>query len=262
MPILRKNHSNGFTQISNDLLRNKDISLKAKGLLCYMLSCDDGWKFSIKGIAANCKECASSITSTLNELEALGYHKKEKIYEDGKIKEWVYCISEEPIYLDTSVDSATPVTDNTCTENQDLVNQHLVIQHDNNTIVNNTKERNKEISKDISADAELIPHKKNLYELCVDNINELFSDEEIKEALNNYLSVRITLGKMSAKSFRAIIIKLNDLADTKEEALQIVYTATVRGYMSFYKDTGKQEHYKKPVVMGNDDGILINRRKT
>lgn len=251
MPILRKNHSNGFTQISNDLLRNKDISLKAKGLLCYMLSCDDGWKFSIKGIATNCKECESTIVSTLQELEALGYHKKEKIYEDGKIKEWIYYISEEPIYIDTSVDSATSVTDDTCTENQ-----HLVIQHNNNT-----KGNNKKISKDISADAELIPHKKNLYEHCIDSINELFSDDEIKEALRDYLSVRIKAGKMSAKSFRTIILALNDLADTKEEALQIIYIATVRGYMCFYKDTGKQEHYKKPVVMGNDDGILINRRK-
>jgi len=129
-------------------------------------------------------------------------------------------------------------------------------------IDNKYKEETKEISKDISADAELISKKKNLYELCIDSINELFSDDEIKEALRDYLSVRITLGKMSAKSFRTIILALNDLADTKEEALQIIYTATVRGYMCFYKDTGKQEHYKKSVVMGNDDGILINRRKT
>lgn len=130
MPILRIEHSTKYTLISNEFLQNPNISLKAKGLLCYMLSCKDDWKFSIEGLAANNKDGISSITTALNELEELGYHKKEIIREDGKIKEWVYYISEEPVYI--SPDCEKP---------------HLDFPHQENRVYNNKQLNNKQTIK-------------------------------------------------------------------------------------------------------------------
>lgn len=102
MPILKIKKNKNYTVISNDILRNRNLSWKAKGMLCYMLSCDDSWKFSIRGLAEMSSDGISAVSSTLKELEDAGYYKKEKIYENGKIKEWVYYISETPIYIENS----------------------------------------------------------------------------------------------------------------------------------------------------------------
>lgn len=66
---LRKN----FTVMSNHHLQNKALSLKAKGLLSYMLSLPDDWDYSIGGLAANNKEGRAAVRSALVELEDAGY---------------------------------------------------------------------------------------------------------------------------------------------------------------------------------------------
>lgn len=42
MPVFRVEKSKGYTVMSNHHLRNKDLTLKAKGLLSQMLSLPDG----------------------------------------------------------------------------------------------------------------------------------------------------------------------------------------------------------------------------
>ena len=69
---------------------------------------------------------------------------------------------------------------------------------------------------------------------CLDIIDEEFKDEDIKEALRVFLSVRIRIGRMSAQSFRGIILELYQLSKAKNEALDIIRQATDRGYMKFY----------------------------
>ena len=55
--------------MGNTHLRDKNLSLKAVGLLSKMLSFNDGWQFSTRGLAALCKEGPDAILSTLKELE-------------------------------------------------------------------------------------------------------------------------------------------------------------------------------------------------
>ena len=45
----------GFVQISNSILSDPNISLKAKTVLAIMLSLPDNWDFSIEGISGKCK---------------------------------------------------------------------------------------------------------------------------------------------------------------------------------------------------------------
>ena len=58
-----------YTIMSNYHLRDKNLSLKAKGLLSFMLSLPENWDYSLSGLIAVCKEQESSIKSTLKELK-------------------------------------------------------------------------------------------------------------------------------------------------------------------------------------------------
>ena len=69
--------------MANFHLRDKSLSLKAVGLLSKMLSFNDGWKFSTKGLSAICKEGPDAILSALRELEKYGYLVRHR-QRDGK----------------------------------------------------------------------------------------------------------------------------------------------------------------------------------
>ena len=53
MPTFRVEKNKGFTVMSNYHLRDKNLSLKAKGLLSYMLSLPEDWDYSIDGLVSN-----------------------------------------------------------------------------------------------------------------------------------------------------------------------------------------------------------------
>ena len=50
--VFRVEKTKGFTVMSNYHLRDKSLTLKAKGLLSVMLSLPDGWEFTLKGLAS------------------------------------------------------------------------------------------------------------------------------------------------------------------------------------------------------------------
>lgn len=73
MPVVRINKTQNYTVMSNYHFREKEMSLKAKGLLSIMLSLPDDWDYSISGLVAICKENETEIKSILKELEEFGY---------------------------------------------------------------------------------------------------------------------------------------------------------------------------------------------
>ena len=70
---------NDYTVMANHHLRNRKLSLKAKGLQSLMLSLPEEWDYSLKGLAAICKDGVDSISSTLRELEEAGYVSRKSI---------------------------------------------------------------------------------------------------------------------------------------------------------------------------------------
>lgn len=80
-----KTQYTGFTQVPNDILNSSELSLGAKGLWAYMAGKPEGWKFTIRLIASQCKESQRSITTKLNELIESGYlERHEKMTQNGK----------------------------------------------------------------------------------------------------------------------------------------------------------------------------------
>ncbi len=78
MQILRNRTQNNFTIISNEILRNRELSLKDRGLLCTLIGLPDSWKFSVKGLASIIIDGKDSIRTSLIKLEKLGYVNRYK----------------------------------------------------------------------------------------------------------------------------------------------------------------------------------------
>ena len=99
MAIIRMNKSSDYTVMSNTHLKEKNMSLKAKGLLSLMLSLRDDWEYSVEGLVSICKESEVAVKSALNELKKFNYLKVTKLLpnqtETGRI-EYIYDIFEKP----------------------------------------------------------------------------------------------------------------------------------------------------------------------
>ena len=79
MSVIRVNKNRNYTCMSNEHLQDKNLSLKAKGLLSLVLTLPDAWKYSIRGLASICKESAGCISTVLNELEEAGYLERSQM---------------------------------------------------------------------------------------------------------------------------------------------------------------------------------------
>lgn len=100
MAVFRVHKTKNYTMMSNHHLRDKNLSLKAKGLLSVMFSLPDSWNYSIAGLCAILKENETAVKSTIKELKATGYlvvDKKKPCKEEGRSKfEYIYNIYETP----------------------------------------------------------------------------------------------------------------------------------------------------------------------
>lgn len=96
MAVIRVNKTKDYTIMSNYHLKDKKLTLKAKGLLSLMLSLPDTWDYSIAGLVAICKESETSIKSTMSELKDNNYLRIVK--ERNQIGQFIYIydIYEKP----------------------------------------------------------------------------------------------------------------------------------------------------------------------
>lgn len=92
MAVFRVKKTRDYTVMANHHLRNKALSLKAKGLLSLMLSLPDDWDYTLKGLARICRDGVDSIAAAVNELEEAGYIVRKRVRDD---KGRVGCI---PLY--------------------------------------------------------------------------------------------------------------------------------------------------------------------
>jgi predicted transcriptional regulator len=96
MPTIKDNKTKGYTVMNNYLL-DKNLSLKAKGLLCILLSLPDDWDCSINGLVEICKESKTAVASALGELRKYGYMRLERTHNENGTFEYVYNVYDKPI---------------------------------------------------------------------------------------------------------------------------------------------------------------------
>ena len=138
MAIIKINKTKNYTTISNFHLREKDMSLKAKGLLSLMLSLPEDWDYSVGGLAKLSKDGKDSVTNTLIELERFGYVKRTQCLNDkNQFDGYDYDIYEEPQF-----EEETPLTGNPLTGNPQQLNTNIT-----KLLINNKEEKYKKEEK-------------------------------------------------------------------------------------------------------------------
>jgi hypothetical protein len=120
MAVFRVERTRNFTVMSNYHLRDKNLSLKAKGLLSQMLSLPEDWDYTLSGLAYINAEGKDAIRAAVVELEKAGYvQRSQTIDKDGKFSSNEYIIRECPISAETPLEtlpSARPLSENPMTE--------------------------------------------------------------------------------------------------------------------------------------------------
>ena len=113
MPFFRIEKTRDYTVMSNCHLRDRKLSLKAKGLLSLMLSLPEDWDFSLFGLSRICDDGVCSVRSGVTELERRGYLARRRIREvNGQLGDIEYTVFEKPMETignhDDSVDNSAP----------------------------------------------------------------------------------------------------------------------------------------------------------
>ena len=97
MSVCRVVKTRDFTIMSNHHLKNRTLSLKAKGLLSYMLSLPEDWNYTIGGLTVVCMEGRDAIREAVKELERQGYVVRTRVRdEQGRLRNAEYTIYEVP----------------------------------------------------------------------------------------------------------------------------------------------------------------------
>lgn len=137
MAVFRVERNTGYTVMSNHHLRNKELSLKAKGLLSQMLSLPEDWDYTLAGLSYINRESIDAIRTAVWELEKAGYiTRRQGRDEKGKMTAIEYTIYEQPqppeldcpVLENPTADNPileNPTTDNPTSENPTQLNKDI-----------------------------------------------------------------------------------------------------------------------------------------
>jgi len=120
--LVKKN--NNYTTINNEFIFNKNMSLKAKGLLCHLLALPENWELYVEEIQKWHKDGKKAIYSCFKELSQLGYIERTTQREKGKIVKWEYIVYEKPLSQKVEVEKLQ-------VEKEPLLNTNIILNTDN-----------------------------------------------------------------------------------------------------------------------------------
>ena len=231
MRRIRVEKSKNFTTINNEFIFNKDLSLKAKGMLCHLLALPNDWKLYVEEVEKWHTDGKSAIYSAFKELTTNGYMMREQKRDKlGKILSWDYIVFEKPHTDYPDVDK--PHVDEPDVENRTLLN------------TNNTKDL-KKVNTDNNKTEDFYP-----FDLNVEAWN--FWKEFRKE---QFRTTYKPLGEAAAIS-KLLRISKND----KELQAQILQQSIENGWKGLFElKTEKQTKVQK-ILTNYQKGLeMINK---
>lgn len=149
MAVFRVERNTGYTVMSNHHLRNKALTLKAKGLLSQMLSLPEDWDYTLVGLSYINKEKIDAIREAVKELEKAGYIVRSRERDEkGRLRGADYIIYEQPQPPEEQPpgDGQPPTLDLPTLENPTLDNPTLEKPTQEKPTLENPTQLNKDIS--------------------------------------------------------------------------------------------------------------------
>ena len=226
--VFRVEKNREFVVMNNRFLREKEMSLKAKGLLALCLSLPEDWEYSLNGLCAICKESQTSIRSALKELETFNYLRRER-KKDAK-GQFVY---EYILY-------ELPYTDFQHTDSVNTEKQHTDKQHTDNAYTENDRQQSikKQNIKKQNKDKQ---NKEDIYINELLQLLEDMKDIELKQMYLDYIEMRQAIGSPITK--RGLGMLMNRCArlanfDRKTQ-LSLLELATINQWKNVYMPEGQ-----------------------
>lgn len=224
MSVIRVNNTKGFTVMSNYHFQDKEISLKAKGLLGLMLSLPSNWDYSVNGLVAIVKENKAAVQTALKELEEHKYLKRTRVQDETGRFDYIYDIYEKPYdKLPWTENRCTDIqcTENRCTENQPQINT-------------NKQSTNKQNTKELNTNNSL---KENCKKETVNSvIAEYTESKDLQDALHGFVEMRNKARKpLTARAMKLSLNKLTELALDDVTKIAIVNQSIMHNWLTFYK---------------------------
>ncbi len=218
MSIIRVNKTKNYTVLSNHHFKEKNMSLKAKGLLSLMLSLPDDWNYSIAGLVSLSKDGKDSVMAALAELEKFGYlNRLRTTNSKGQFSGVEYNIYEEP-------QKDNPVAEkqnedkqnagNTNAENPPLLNTKFTKNLNNKNI----KELN---TKELEMEAILV---------------SLVANEELRELYRDYIEMRGSINVPLTERGLKMLIQRNERLSNLNVDIQkvLLETAIINNWKNIY----------------------------
>ena len=169
MAVFRVEKNKGYTVMSNHHLRNKELSLKSKGLLSQMLSLPEDWDYTLAGLSLINREKIDAIREAVRELEAAGYIQRSRERDEkGRLRGTDYIIYEQPPNLDL------PTLENPTLDNPTLEKPML-----EKPTLENPTQLNKDIQKtDLPKKEKIITDEQSTHSIPIHSSNSLPYDED------------------------------------------------------------------------------------
>ena len=197
--ITIKKLQKGFTQISNNLINDSNLSMQAIGLFCYIWSKPDDWEYHKNEIMKRFNCGKNALTTAIDSLQKNNYlFIATTRGEDGKFTKSIWYLSDEgkakeqvDNVFTKKPNTEKPQAENPHTEKPQAENQPLLIYNNTNTNISN-KENNiygddfQEFWKNYTVNKAIKGHKAKSESRYIALRKNGVSKEELSNALANY----------------------------------------------------------------------------
>lgn len=238
MTVFRVHKNENYTVLSNYHFKEKEMSLKAKGLLSLMLSLPDAWDYSAAGLVKLSKDGKDSVNGALKELETFGYLKRSQAYNsNGTFGGYNYEIYESP-NADVKTEKPTtkkpkavkPIAEKPSTEKpQQLSNKELNKKELNTKLIKDEEERKKDNGR-------------TTYDAI---INGKIFDDKVKTALYEFIKMRKLIKKpLTDFALEKLIDKLFKMTFDPIVQVEILENSILNNWQDIYKPTQAKKRTK------------------
>lgn len=228
-----------YTILNNTCIRDKRLSLKAKGLHTYFMSLPPNWNLYKSELVKHSRDGIDSVNSAIKELVELGYVEitEQKRSADGRFAGKAYGFHAKPINTDEDTRHGFPVTvkpltDKPFTENPQLLTTNTLNTDKPKTKLTNYEDSLKETVEEVSESVFVIvikelfcgeyPFDKDFESGVRARLSEKEIDESNLESYLKYVFERTKLGNVQKSFeglFRVLALSSSVVRDFKNSSL-------------------------------------------
>jgi hypothetical protein len=241
MTVFRVHKNENYTVLSNYHFKEKEMSLKAKGLLSLMLSLPDAWDYSAAGLVKLSKDGKDSVNGALKELETFGYLKRSQAFNtNGTFSGYNYEIYESPITQTEKPKTKKPLAEKPSTENPQQLSINELNKKQLNTKILKKEEEERKTDKE-----------RTTYDAI---INGKIFDDKVKTALYEFIKMRAMIKKpLTNFALEITIDKLLKISLDPIKQVEILENAVFNNWHDIKKPTQAKKTTNNVTPLFNDE---------